>query len=116
MNLNKRIAGLEREYGRPSGVRTIIWVGGKDEQVTRSIVERCHAEGVRIRAIAFEVKQDAASLEEANAIVERHKAAHAHTAISVYLKDDDGRTVLASYKPALPWWFVKGNSPESEPE
>jgi hypothetical protein len=66
--------------------------------------------------IAFEVKQHAGSVEEANAILESHKARHAQTAITVFLKDDDDRTVLASYDPGLPDWLVKGNSPESKPD
>jgi hypothetical protein len=116
MNLNKRITELEREFGKPTGRRTIIWSGRNDDQATRSIVKRCRAEGVGIELITFSLRQEAGSVEEANAMVERHKAADVHTSIIVYLKNDEKRTVLARFNPALPSWLVKGNSAEFEPE
>ncbi|HMS18872.1 MAG TPA: hypothetical protein PKA37_18680 [Planctomycetota bacterium] len=119
MNLNRRIEGLEREYGKPTGVRTVIWMGSEEEEPTRSIVEKCRAEGVGIRVITFSVKHHADTVEEAQELVASHKAKHPDTAITVFLRSYDEVKVLASYNPGLPAWLsagVKGNSGETDDE
>ena len=109
MRLGSRIEKLEQRFGRPPGVRTIIWSGVDWDGSIRATADRCHREGVRLRVIRVGVMDYARSVEEAHRRIAHHKKAAASAPITVYLQDDAERTVLADYDPGLPDWLVKGN-------
>lgn len=105
MSLRGRVRRVEEGAGLGVDVVVpVIW-DGTNEDRCREHAERARRHGWKIRLILIGVQDTAGSVEEADAIVVRHRESQGAVPITVYREGSRMGEVLAEWEPRLPEWL-----------
>lgn len=111
MSIRRRVGRLERTLGNdPSHVLPVI-LDGNDDDAWRPRVEAARRNGHAIRIIRFSLQDEADTVEEAEAIIARHREKHGRTAAEVFRRGTRGEELLAEFDPGLPEWLRQDAEP-----
>lgn len=105
MSLRRRVGHLERTLEKNPDLVLPVILDGVHDEAWRPRVEEARRNGNTIRVIRIGLQAEAATREEAEAIIARHREEHDRMDVEVYLRGSEGRVVLAAWDPGLPAWL-----------
>ena len=105
MSVRRRLVDLERKMGLRSDVVVPIILSGHEDDVWRDRAENARALGHRLRIVRLTASDEAETLEEAEALIPRHREQGHAIPIEVYRKGSNGSETLAAWDPGLPDWL-----------
>ena len=105
MSVRRRLDDLERRIGRRADVVVPIILSGIEDDVWRERAERESAIGHRLRIVRLTASDETETLEEAEALIPRHREQGHAIPIEVYRKGSNGSETLAAWDPGLPDWL-----------
>jgi hypothetical protein len=106
MSIRTRLEALERRVGRSKDVVVSILLAGSDEERWRRRAEEARRCGYRLRIVRFTTVDQADTLEEAEAVIQRHKEVPCPMPITVYRGASRDGDPWVTWDPGLPDWLV----------
>ncbi len=115
MSVRRRLEAVEDRLNVHDDVRVHILWSGRNEGLCRERVEEAQRRGWRLNIIRIGVLHVADTVEEAEALLAKHKASGKEIPITVYARGSEGTKTLAQWDPGLPAWLLVDTESKPQP-